>query len=67
MRACNYSPCSTLEGMRRFWVYRRHDRPPLPILTPLLRIDVLWSDLHMVPEGRSLMSCDSFYGTFRTA
>jgi hypothetical protein len=27
----------------------------------------LWSDLHMVHEGRSLMSYDSFYCTFRTA
>jgi hypothetical protein len=32
----------------------------LPILAPLLTIDVLWSDLHMVHEGRSLMSYDSF-------
>ena len=39
----------------------------LPILTPLLTIDVLWSDLHMVHEDRSLMSYESFYWTFRTA
>jgi len=39
----------------------------LPILAPLLTIDVLWSDLHMVHEGRSLMSYDSFYCTFCTA
>jgi hypothetical protein len=39
----------------------------LPILVPLLTIDVLWSDLHMVHEGRSLMSYDSFYYTFRSA
>jgi hypothetical protein len=39
----------------------------LPILVPLLTIDVLWSDLHMVHEDRSLMSYDSFYCTFRTA
>ncbi len=31
------------------------------------RILVLWSDLHMVHEDRSLMSYDSFYWTFRTA
>jgi hypothetical protein len=30
----------------------------LPILAPLLTIDVLWSDLHMVDEDRSLMSYD---------
>jgi hypothetical protein len=39
----------------------------LPIFVPLLTIDVLWSDLHMVYEGRSLMSYDSFYYTFRSA
>jgi len=39
----------------------------LPILVPLLTIDVLWSDLHMVHEGRSLMNYDSFYYTFRGA
>ena len=39
----------------------------LPILVPLLTIDVLWSDLHMVHEGRSLMNYDSFYYTFRAA
>jgi hypothetical protein len=39
----------------------------LPILAPLPTIDVLWSDLHMVHEDRSLMSYECFYGTFRTA
>jgi hypothetical protein len=39
----------------------------LPILAPLLTIDVLWSDLQMVHQDRSLMSYDSFYWTFRTA
>jgi hypothetical protein len=39
----------------------------LPILAPLPTIDVLWSDLHMVHEDRSLMSYESFYWTFRTA
>jgi hypothetical protein len=39
----------------------------LPILAPLPTIDVLWSDLHMVHEDRSLMNYDSFYWTFRTA
>ncbi len=39
----------------------------LPILALLPTIDVLWSDLHMVHEDRSLMSYDSFYWTFRTA
>jgi hypothetical protein len=39
----------------------------LPILVSLPTIDVLWSDLHMVHEDRSLMSYDSFYWTFRTA
>jgi hypothetical protein len=39
----------------------------LPILAPLLTIDVLWSDLHMVHEDRSLMRYESFYWTFRTA
>jgi hypothetical protein len=32
----------------------------LPVLGLLLTIDVLWSDLHMVHEGRSLMSYASF-------
>jgi hypothetical protein len=39
----------------------------LPILAPLITIDILWSDLHMVHEGRSLMRYDSFYWIFRTA
>jgi hypothetical protein len=39
----------------------------LPILAPLPTIDVLWSDLHMVHEDRSLMNYESFYWTFRTA
>jgi hypothetical protein len=32
----------------------------VPIFAPLPTIDVLWSDLHMVHEDRSLMSYDSF-------
>jgi hypothetical protein len=32
----------------------------LPILAPLLTIDVLWSDLHMVHEGRSLIATIPF-------
>jgi hypothetical protein len=39
----------------------------LPTLALLLTIDVLWSDLHMVHESRSLMGYDSFYCAFRTA
>ena len=39
----------------------------LPILAPLLTIDVLWSDKHMEHESRSLMRYDSSYWTFRTA
>ena len=34
----------------------------LPILAPLPAIDVLWSDLHLVHEDRSLMSYDPFIG-----
>jgi hypothetical protein len=39
----------------------------LPILAPLLTIDVFWSDKHMEHEDRSLMRYDSFYWAFRTA
>jgi hypothetical protein len=39
----------------------------LPVLAPLLTSVVLWNDLHMVDEGRSLISYGSFYCTFRTA
>ena len=39
----------------------------LPVLMVSRMMDVLWSDLHMVHEDRSLMSYKCFYWTFRTA
>jgi hypothetical protein len=39
----------------------------LPTFVRLFRIDVLWSDLHIVHQGRSARSYDSFCRTFRTA
>jgi hypothetical protein len=48
------------------WVFADMTGQSLPILAPLLTIVVFWRDPHMVHEGRSRMSHDSFYSTFRT-
>jgi len=52
---------------RRFWAGVGFSGQSLPIFAPLLMIDVLWGDVHIAHQGRSSMSYDSFYPTFRSA
>jgi hypothetical protein len=70
MENCSHSHLLEPRFRMTFWTTSRIANitgQSLPIFAPLLTIDALWTDLHMVHEDRSLMSYDSFYCSFRTA